>query len=363
MQRSKVVLTTIAGAVCILSASLALPNAEHRGQLSDVIGAFSEGETVADTVPHPLRKGRYLPANSVSRRLVQMATTRSGLFVNKTRSPRLKYTVLVTTAEWEFRSLHANWVCFAKQIGLDYIVLSADEKIHHHIGDHSIRLDGTQRAWGNLGQAGCRKMEAIHRLTNNGYSVLFADAFNVLGKVPQTLFREIAEGKFDALLRSDSQNCVTRRGCRFELAKGTFASSGMFYWSARRPENAAVLARAVQLCGLPRTAACCDPQQALNQALHEVRSKPEAAKKQNEIDAGAPVLGVTAAVPGIKVAYKGLDLCRFNKLAKVQRKSKAMNICVMDPKTLPALKFSEKQRYVMCCHPPLCFKRCVLFFF
>eukprot|EP01059_Diplonema_ambulator_P014417 TRINITY_DN25324_c0_g1_i1.p1 TRINITY_DN25324_c0_g1~~TRINITY_DN25324_c0_g1_i1.p1 ORF type:complete len:384 (+),score=143.68 TRINITY_DN25324_c0_g1_i1:32-1153(+) len=313
-------------AATIVSGLVATP--QHRGD-SSVVPPMP---VARDTQQEAESSTQMTTEDRMKTNLLGLTKRRAGVFVNKALRPEFNNTVVVTMANWGFTTFFFNWACFAKKLGLDYLVLSMDSKLHNFLGDsRSLLMDDVQgkQEWGTTAyyDMGCHKIEAIQYLVELGVNVLFSDADNVIGRVPEKLLSEMAEGKYDVLIQADHPSCVSREDCPFKWKAGKTANGGFYYFSAKRKaQTSALLKRAVQHClKKPREKLCCDDQQAVNKAIVELSiPDPEPPLSDN--------------------SFKGMEFCKYENGGSPDNEN-SLQFCVMDPQMHPAGKhdvFPEK---------------------
>eukprot|EP01060_Flectonema_neradi_P039605 TRINITY_DN878_c0_g1_i2.p1 TRINITY_DN878_c0_g1~~TRINITY_DN878_c0_g1_i2.p1 ORF type:complete len:412 (+),score=69.72 TRINITY_DN878_c0_g1_i2:1437-2672(+) len=269
----------------------------------------------------------------MKRQLVDLIARRSGIFVNRALRPKLANTLMVTMANWGFKTFFFNWACFSKQIGFDYIVLSMDPKLHNFLGEsRSIQMDEVsgKQEWGTSTyfDIGCHKLEAIQYILELGTDVFFSDADNVIGRIPERTFAEMESGVYDVLIQADHPSCVSRSDCPPKWKSGKTANGGFYYFSARRKEKVvALLKRAVMWClRKPREKKCCDDQQALNRAIYELN------------DPGLP-----------SPSFPGAEFCSYEPTATLKDQDN-LQYCVMDPVEHPAGRHDVKLDKIVSLH-------------
>eukprot|EP01061_Rhynchopus_euleeides_P030259 TRINITY_DN5032_c0_g2_i2.p1 TRINITY_DN5032_c0_g2~~TRINITY_DN5032_c0_g2_i2.p1 ORF type:complete len:378 (+),score=106.04 TRINITY_DN5032_c0_g2_i2:80-1213(+) len=301
-------------------------NASDRDVLQETINAIETNPPTHTPIAYPepsvpprTRDGPVL-IEDLKNHLRRVAGQHAGVYYNKALHPGLNRTVLVTMANWGFRQFYFNWVCLAESLGLDHMLLSVDRQLHGVVGaSRSVLLDDVKekQEWGTESyyDMGCKKIDAVRLLVEMGYNVLFSDADNVIGSHPIQLLREITESHYDVLIQADHFDCVSRSDCPFKWKSGKTANGGFYYWSGKRQGTLDVLRRVVQHCRMkPRTDKCCDDQQAVNKAIHELVTKEHK-----------------------KDAFKGADFCS-NENDGDNEDPKHLQYCVMDPAMHPAGK-------------------------
>ncbi|KAJ9466971.1 Beta-arabinofuranosyltransferase RAY1 [Diplonema papillatum] len=258
------------------------------------------------------------PSEVVKRRLLDVAERRKGVFINKALRPELRNTVVLTMANWGFKNFFFNWACYAKQLGLDYAVLSLDPKLHAFLGEsRSVLMDDIsgKQAWGSEAYyyMGCHKIEAIQFLLELGYSVLFSDADNVIARMPTQLLDDMIAGNYDMLIQADHPDCKSRDDCPMKWQAGKTANGGFYYASAKRKEITSQLyKRAFDYCMMrPHK---YDDQQAVNVAIHEL-------EKGELTPPNAP----------------GSEFCKHEAGAAPDN-ADSLQFCIMDPLQHPAGK-------------------------
>lgn len=112
----------------------------------------------------------------------------------------LEKTVVVAAANYGYLNHLFNFDCFAKRLGMKYLVMSLDERLHRHLNEHtslvSYYFDKSQHAGSSDIGSGdskvgtepasfrskqfnlisTRKNEAVHDIMGLGYDILFSDA-------------------------------------------------------------------------------------------------------------------------------------------------------------------------------------------
>ena len=78
------------------------------------------------------------PSDGVSKVLLQtLLQNAAGIFVDPKRQIGLEHTVLVTGCNHGFLNHLLNFKCFADRLGLKFLVVAMDEKVHQYLTKHT----------------------------------------------------------------------------------------------------------------------------------------------------------------------------------------------------------------------------------
>jgi hypothetical protein len=113
----------------------------------------------------------------------------AGVYVDETKRQGLEKTVVITSCNYGFLNHLHNFKCFAKRLGIRFLVMSMDAKLHNHLTQHTNMISYLLRAGvvGNVSsethgwasrfyqQITAKKTEAVHAVLVHGYDLLFAD--------------------------------------------------------------------------------------------------------------------------------------------------------------------------------------------
>jgi hypothetical protein len=134
---------------------------------------------------------------SVVKNLPEVLRQVAGVFddSNLVEKYHLEKTVVVAAANYGYLNHLYNFDCFAKRLGMKYLVMSLDEKAHHHIISHTKLVSyyfhnsnvskssdqeqvGTEAASFRSKQfnlISTRKNEAVYEIMSLEYDILFSD--------------------------------------------------------------------------------------------------------------------------------------------------------------------------------------------
>ena len=133
------------------------------------------------------------PSDGVSKVLLQtLLQNAAGIFVDPKRQIGLEHTVLVTGCNHGFLNHLLNFKCFADRLGLKFLVVAMDEKVHQYLTKHTnilsyymptgvdntsavVTSDSVTFRSKQFNLITARKKEAVHDILVLGYDVLFSD--------------------------------------------------------------------------------------------------------------------------------------------------------------------------------------------
>ena len=176
--------------------------------------------------------------------LPQLVRRHAGLYLDKTRAPELSNVLLLTAANYGYLDMLQNWECYARKLGLDWLVVAMDDKIFKELGSARSfltvgeRLDGYER-FGSPGFkiVGCNKLRSMFRvLVEAQLDVVFSDGDSVFKSDPflpsLSLGSMIRSGKYDMIYgRKIKPPGVSKDEYHQEPIKG---NTGFYYVSGTR---------------------------------------------------------------------------------------------------------------------------------
>ena len=144
-------------------------------------------------------------SNDLSERMRRHA----GLYADKTRAPELKDVLLLTASNSGYLEMLTNWECFAKRLGLDWMVMAMNSELQEHLGERSFLGTGQQwqKAEAFNSKVGfkvisCNKLRTmLDVLRETNLDIVFSDADNVFKSDPflpsLSLGSMIRSGKYE----------------------------------------------------------------------------------------------------------------------------------------------------------------------
>ncbi|CAJ1399545.1 unnamed protein product [Effrenium voratum] len=132
-------------------------------------------------------------AAAKSEPLAERLRRHAGIYEDKTKAPELKNVLLLTAANSGYLEMLVNWECFAKRLGLDWMVMSMDSKLHQHLGeDRSFQATGQEweEAAAFNSKVGfkvisCNKIRTVLEiLRSTNLDLVFSDGDNVFKSDP-----------------------------------------------------------------------------------------------------------------------------------------------------------------------------------
>ena len=116
----------------------------------------------------------------------------AGLYRDKTKAPELKDVLLLTASNSGYLEMLTNWECFAKRLGLDWMVIAMDIQLYQHLGERSILATGQkwEKAEDFFSRVGfkviaCNKLRSVlDVIRNTNLDIVFSDADNVFKSDP-----------------------------------------------------------------------------------------------------------------------------------------------------------------------------------
>ena len=163
------------------------------------------GSTPKPTKSAVVSKGSVHAEQPLEERLRKHA----GIYTDKTKAPELKNVLLLTAANSGYLEMLTNWECFAKKLGLDWMVIAIDSDLNQHLGERSFSATGQEwtQAEGFYSKVGfrviaCNKIRSVAdvlRMTN--LDIVFSDSDNVFKSDPflpsLSLGSMIRSGKYE----------------------------------------------------------------------------------------------------------------------------------------------------------------------
>ena len=158
----------------------------------------------SDTVPS-------LEASNESQPLAQLLRRHAGLYLDKSRAPELKNALLLTAANSGYLDMLQNWECYARKLGLDWLVIAMDDKIYQQLGPERSFLTVGERhdsfeRFGSPGFkiVGCNKLRSmLYVLMETQLDVVFSDGDSVFKSDPflpsLSLGGMMRSGKYDMI--------------------------------------------------------------------------------------------------------------------------------------------------------------------
>lgn len=119
---------------------------------------------------------------------------KTGIYMDEKKSQQLANVVLLTAGNFGYLTLYQNWACYAKSLGLKWLVLAADIQMYETLGPNIAILSDTasnQTSESTLfwepkfNKLVCNKMHDVRRiLLYGGVDVVFSDCDNVFRQDP-----------------------------------------------------------------------------------------------------------------------------------------------------------------------------------
>ena len=130
----------------------------------------------------------YCVSANASNLLSQVRKT-AGVYHDSSKSiGDLKQTVLVTASNYGFLNQLLNFKCFADRLGMKFLVISMDRKVHDYIvknttmtsfwmkGGPEAEVSGAQKfRTDGFNLISARKIQAVQHILRLGYNVIFSD--------------------------------------------------------------------------------------------------------------------------------------------------------------------------------------------
>ena len=150
----------------------------------------------------------------------QLLRDHAGLYLDKTRAPELSNALLLTAANYGYMDMLRNWECYARKLGLDWLVVALDDQVYQELGPERSFLTvgerhGSYERFGSPGFkiVGCNKLRSmLSVLVETQLDVVFSDGDSVFKSDPflpsLSLGSMMRSGKYDMILRT--QNHTTR---------------------------------------------------------------------------------------------------------------------------------------------------------
>ena len=183
-------------------------------------------------------------ATAKNQQLPQLLRQHAGLYQDKTRAPELKNVLLLTAANYGYLDMLQNWECFARKLGLDWLVVALDDRIYKELGPERSfptvgeRHDSYER-FGSPGFkiVGCNKLRSmLYVLVETQLDVVFSDGDSVFKSDPflpsLSLGSMMRSGKYDMIYgRKIKPPGVRKDEYHQEPIKG---NTGFYYVSGSR---------------------------------------------------------------------------------------------------------------------------------
>jgi hypothetical protein len=121
--------------------------------------------------------------------LEQKLKETAGVYIDESKRKGLEKTVFFTSCNYGFINHLHNFHCFAKRLGLRFLVMSMDEKLHHYIEQHTSMVSYLLHA-GAVGNTSSdiqnygnpsyhrityKRTEAVYDVLTYGYDVLMIE--------------------------------------------------------------------------------------------------------------------------------------------------------------------------------------------
>jgi len=123
--------------------------------------------------------------------LAELFRLHAGLYEDKSRAPELGHVLLLTAANSGYVDMLENWECFARKLGLDWLVIAMDDELHRRMPNRSFPSIGQHyEGNANFGSNGfmvvaCNKLRSVLYVLATGlYDVVFTDSDNVFRSDP-----------------------------------------------------------------------------------------------------------------------------------------------------------------------------------
>ncbi|CAE6923749.1 RAY1 [Symbiodinium sp. CCMP2456] len=123
--------------------------------------------------------------------LAELFRQHAGLYEDKSRAPELGHVLLLTAANSGYVDMLENWECFARKLGLDWLVIAMDDELHRRMPNRSFPSIGQHyEGNANFGSNGfmvvaCNKLRSVLYVLATGlYDVVFTDSDNVFRSDP-----------------------------------------------------------------------------------------------------------------------------------------------------------------------------------
>ena len=133
----------------------------------------------------------------------------AGLYLDKKKAPELKDVLLLTASNSGYVEMLFNWECFARRLGLDWMVIAMDNELQLRLGDRSFSSTGQEweKAEDFFSRVGfkviaCNKIRSVlDVLKHSKLDIVFSDADNVFKSDPflpsLSLGSMMRSGKYD----------------------------------------------------------------------------------------------------------------------------------------------------------------------
>ena len=149
----------------------------------------------------------------------------AGLYKDKTYAPEFKNILLLTASNTGYLEMLTNWECFAKRLGLDWMVMAMNKELQTHLGERSFLATGQE--WGKAEAfnspvgfkvISCNKLRSVlDVLRETNLDIVFSDADNVFKSDPflpsLSLGSMIRSGKYEYIygrkIEPGGQNILT----------------------------------------------------------------------------------------------------------------------------------------------------------
>ena len=176
-----------------------------------------KGEVVASALP--ANSASLMPQTVQSEtavvqsggQLPQLLRKHAGLYLDKTRAPELSNALLLTAANYGYMDMLRNWECYARKLGLDWLVVALDDQVYQELGPERSFLTvgerhGSYERFGSPGFkiVGCNKLRSmLYVLLETQLDVVFSDGDSVFKSDPflpsLSLGSMMRSGKYDMI--------------------------------------------------------------------------------------------------------------------------------------------------------------------
>jgi len=152
---------------------------------------FTNSVFVPPSKPDYSTLQQWPPSNlSADPQFVEVCKQMAGYYKDPNQNPALRKTIIIVAVNNGYADFLHNFKCYMDRLGMKFLPLSMDKKIHKYITENEVsptyllrdipgreRVSSEPSGFGgrNFNLIGCRKIEAVGAALSLGYDVLFSD--------------------------------------------------------------------------------------------------------------------------------------------------------------------------------------------